>query len=172
MRLLAWSRCAVASWLLLAAIGLGAQAVSKARKDADALVRAVLPMAQELLRARGEFAPFGARMNAAREVEELANADERERRPAGSGSELRERLETELKSGNILATALVYEARLTTNLSLPTVDAIAISVIHRHGYSAIFAFPYRFTGGQLKLGDVQIVEQHGDSNVGRAKRAK
>jgi hypothetical protein len=72
----------------------------------------------------------------------------RERRPAGSGSELRERQEAERKSGKVLATALVYEARLTTNLSLPTVDAIAISVIHRQGYSAIFAFPYRFTGGR------------------------
>jgi hypothetical protein len=148
-------------WLLLVAACVAAQTLPKARSDSNALARAVLPMAQELLRTRGEFTPFGAGMTLTGEVVELPGPEQEDQPAPRSGTALRENLAAKLKSGNLLATAFIYEARVTTKPPQAAADAIAISIIHRQGYSAIFVFPYRYIGAQLSLGDPQIIEAQG-----------
>lgn len=136
-----------------------AQPSARARAETEALARAVLPAAQELLLAHGEFAPFGMGLAAGDEVVDIKNGVARDRSdPNDPVSTLRQGLAEAMRSGRVRATALAYEARL--NLPGGTQgDGIAIALAHREHYAAIVVFPYQFKDGRVVLGEPHHIEQ-------------
>jgi hypothetical protein len=151
----------IAATFLLASFAADAQGAAKARAEAEALARAALPAAQEMLLAHGEFAPFGMGMAAGDEVVDIKNsapgADRAE--PADPVSALRRSLAEALRQGNVRATALVYEARLEVKGPHAGADAIAIALAHRDGYAAIVVYPYEFRDGRIAIGEPHLIEQ-------------
>ena len=156
------SRLLAIAALLIASIAAQAQPPSRtARAECEALARAVLPAAQEMLLAHGEFAPFGMGMAAADEVVDINNVP-----PPGDRSEpgdpvslLRQSLAEAMRSGRVRATALVYEARLNLPPASMNADAIAIALTHRDQYAAIVVYPYQFRDGRVQLGEPYFIEQ-------------
>jgi hypothetical protein len=155
-------RRAVAALGVAALSCLHAHGAPAAREQAEALTRAALSMAEQLLRGYGEFSPFGLGLSAGDEVVELgvaAGADPS--RSANAGA---------LRSGAVQATALVYEATIAVPSSATRSDAIAIQLTHRDGYAAIVVYPYRFENGEVVLGAGQVIEHKDVSKRSRAKR--
>lgn len=146
------------------------QAGSRARAETDAVVRAVLPVAQEMLLAHGEFAPFGMGLANGNEVVDIAAPPARERAdPADPVSLLRQGLAEAMRSGSVRATALAYEARL----NLPgnaTGDGIAIALSHRDNFAAIVVYPYVFKEGRVVLGEPHVIEQKPPARAPKQRR--
>lgn len=140
------------------------QNTARAKAQFDELTRAVLPMAQELLRSHGEFPPFGAGLTASSDVVEVSRteAGERDRVRAGDMhvNLLRRSLAEAIASGRFEATALVYE----TKIELPSgarADAIAVALNHRDRRSAARFYPYQFRGAEIEIGKVQTMDRGG-----------
>jgi hypothetical protein len=150
-----------AATCLLASIAGHAQGAAKARAETEALARAALPAAQEMLLAHGEFAPFGMGMAAGDEVVDIKNANPGADRadPADPVSVLRRSLAEAMRLGRVRATALVYEARLELSAPAASADAIAIALAHRDGYAAIVVYPYQFRDGRIAVGEPHLIEQ-------------
>lgn len=150
-----------AAILLLASSAGHAQGAAKARAESEALARAALPAAQEMLLAHGEFAPFGMGMAAGDEVVDIKNGAHGSERaePADPVSALRRSLTDAMRSGRVRATALVYEVRLEFPTPDASQDAIAIALAHRDGYAAIVVYPYQFRDGRVAVGEPHLIEQ-------------
>jgi hypothetical protein len=60
--------------------------------------------------------------------------------------------------------------------ALPTLprhsDAIAVSLNHRDGYSAVVVYPYQFASDGVKLGEAHVIEQKEPPRTSSAKRRK
>jgi hypothetical protein len=139
-----------------------ARAAAGAREQCEALQRAALSMAHELLRSHGEFAPYGIGLSAGEEVVELEEPAPRDGlRGSDAGDALRATLADALKNHVVEATALVYEATITAPASAPRGDAVAIQLAHRDGYRAVIVYPYRFQDGDVVFGPAQVIEQKG-----------
>jgi len=146
--------------MLLLAVSAQAQGAAQSRVDAELLARGVLAVACDMLRTQGEFAPFGAGMTVAHEVMDVAPpSDSNRQRPGGLVTALREGLARALASGQLQATALVYEATLSVPPSLERRDAVAVALNHRSGYAALWVYPYQVVGGEIRIGEPQIIEQ-------------
>ena len=147
-----------------------ARAGSSARAQCEALKRAAMSMAQELLRSHGEFAPYGLGLSAGDEVVDLEESAPRDGLRGGdAGDALRATLAEALKTRAVEATALVYEATITAPPPGPGGDAIAIQLAHRDGYRAVIVYPYRFQDGDVVFGPAQVIEQK-DGTLPRPKR--
>jgi hypothetical protein len=156
-------RIALVAALLCACAGNAwSQNTSRARAQFDELTRAVLTMAQELLRSQGEFPPFGAGLTASRDVVEVSKTEAAERDETRAGdthvSLLRDSLAQGIASGRFEATALVYEAKM----DLPSgkrSDAIAVALSHRDRNSTVRFFPYQLRGAKIELGKAQTMDR-------------
>jgi hypothetical protein len=139
-----------------------AQAGPRARVESDAVVRAALPVAQEMLLAHGEFAPFGMGLTSGNEVVDIAASPARDRADPGDPvSLLRQALSDAMRNGQVRATVLVYEARLIVPPSKTAVDAIAVALAHRENHAAVIVYPYEFRDGRVVLGEPHVIE-HGN----------
>jgi hypothetical protein len=115
-----------------------------ARPDLDALLRAVLPHAQALVRKYGKFFPFGATMRTSGEVVLVAASDGREQPPAQDLiDQLLQGFRSEAGDQAIRATALCFDARAVPPGQADTVDAIAVRLEHRSGEAVDVCLPYR-----------------------------
>lgn len=156
---------------LTALCALPARAASSTREQCETLKRAALQTAQQFLRTHGEFPPYGLGLAARDEVVQLNEDDAPPSvRQPDHGDALRARLAEALKSHAVDATALVYEATLSSPPAEARGDAIAIQLAHRDGYRAVIVTPYRFRGSDVVLGPSQLIEQKGA--VPRPKRRK
>jgi hypothetical protein len=150
-----------------------AQVGTRARAETEAVVRAVLPVAQEMLLAHGEFAPFGMGLANGNEVVDIAPAPARDRAdPADPVSLLRQGLSDAMRQGGVRATALVYEARLIVPPADTPIDAIAVALAHRDRYAAVLVYPYRFSEGRVVLGEPHVIEQNTLPRAAPPKRRK
>ena len=149
-----------------------AEGGTKTRAEVDPLVQAVLPAAQEMLQAHGEFAPFGMGMSAGSEVvdiEPMAGRDRAE--PGDPVGALRHSLSEALRSGSMRATALVYEVRLfAPPASTGGSDAIAVALARRDKYSAVLVYPYQFRDGRIVFGEPHVIEHNPPRAAGKRKR--
>lgn len=128
------------------------------RAELDALLDPLLDFAQDLLRKRGEFFPFGGTMSSGGEIS-LTAADPGDERPASQDviDLLVDGLRAQATAGQIRAAAICYDSRFTSEGG-ETTDAIAVSLEHRDGDAVLVMQPYskgRFTG--LKFGQLVAV---------------
>jgi hypothetical protein len=134
-----------------------------AETPCDALVRAALPMARQLLASQGEFTPFGLAVDAAGEVAPLdaSTAAAAGSAPTANGA-LRDALALAVREGRARAAALVYEATLSMQAAGPPAEAVAIQLLSRGGATEMVVVPYRFDNGQPRFGEpTRIAPRHG-----------
>ena len=125
------------------------------RDELDSLLDPLLTFAQEMLRKRGEFFPFGGSIANDGQVS-LTGADVGEERPRSQEviDLLAGGLRAQAAAGHIRAAAICYDTGFTPEGGGET-DAIAVSLEHFAGDAALVLQPYskgRFTGftfGQL-----------------------
>jgi hypothetical protein len=124
------------------------------RADLDELLNALLPFAQDQLRKRGEFFPFGAVIKADGEVELIAGYIGSEQPPSQELIDVMvEGLRNRADASEIRASGICYDARLRSEDGIT--DAIAVWLEHQAGNAATVHVPYsrdRFTG--LSFGDL------------------
>lgn len=125
------------------------------RDELDALLNSLLPMAQEFLRTRGEFYPFGAALGSDGQVSLQQGYDGNEQ-PDSQGliDLLTAGQRADAAAGRIRAAGICYDVRMRGQDGRPT-DAVAVSLEHRDGDTVMVVLPYskgRFSG--LKFGDL------------------
>lgn len=126
------------------------------RVEAEALLSDLLPFAKRMLATHGEFFPFGGFMTADGSIVHTGAIDPSTDKPASAAlvESLTREFRRRAKAGEIRATALVMDMRVTPPGSSAVSDAIQVSVEHRSSFCADVFFPYRLTtSGLLEFGE-------------------
>lgn len=126
--------------------------MTTAKAEAEALLNEVLPFAEQMLGNYGEFLPYAGAVRPSGEVVSISGYDGREHPPSKDVIDLLVHgLREGAAAGEYLATALVYDVRVTPPSASEPTDAIAAELEHRDGYTVTVFFPYELTDGQPVL---------------------
>ena len=143
-----------------------AQGLSVAKKEAEALLDAALPFAENMLQQHREFFPYGYAMDKNGKTVAVSGYDSRERPPSSDLiRQLKKVFVSGAKSGEYKATALVYDVRINLPGTGAKSDAIAVSLNHRDNYSVVVFFPYKFESAKLVVGDP--IANQGEADIFR-----
>ena len=117
------------------------QPTPEAKQDYNALLDALMPFAEQMLKKHGEFFPFGAAVSTTGEVGAYATYDGNET----SASEeviasLVQGFQGEARDGKIRATGICYDGRIVQDSK--KVDAVIISLEHVSGNASKTCVPY------------------------------
>lgn len=127
--------------------------MSDPKTDCEALMNSVLPLAEKMLTAHGEFIPFGGAMQPDGQIVSIAGDDGNEHpKSVDVIALMKQGFVVAAHKGEYKATAVVYDARVNLASTEGKSDAIAVSLNHRDGYSVIVLFPYSIDAGKLILG--------------------
>jgi hypothetical protein len=113
------------------------------KEDVEALLNELMPLANEMISQHGEFFPFGSVLDADGNVQSPqawtgSEAPEARQQVDALMSTFRELAE----AGNIRASALLFDCLTIPPGETERVDAVAVQLDHRDGYSAVVFFPY------------------------------
>ena len=138
--------------------------MSDAQSEAEQLVNAVLPHAEGMLLAHGEFFPFGGAMTLDGDIAELAVGEEHRDSPV---EEIVDALKTQLRSGaesnSYRATALVFPIQAELPGATGETDAVAIALDHQANFSVVLFIPYALTEGAVEFGEA--IAQQGENDI-------
>ena len=138
--------------------------MSDAQAEAEELVNAVLPRAEDMLIARGEFLPFGSAVTVDGEITQLAVGDEHR---DSSIEDVIEALKGKLRNGadtnTYRATALVFPIQAQLPGSDDETEAVAIALDHQANYSVVLIIPYALSDGAVEFGEA--VAQQGEDDM-------
>ena len=138
--------------------------MSDAQAEAEELVNAVLPCAEDMLIARGEFSPFGGAVTVDGEITQLAVGDEHR---DSSIEDVIEALKGKLRNGadtnTYRATALVFPIQAQLPGSDDETEAVAIALDHQANYSVVLIIPYALSDGAVEFGEA--VAQQGEDDM-------
>ncbi len=138
--------------------------MADAKADVEALMDSAIPFAEQMLREHGEFLPFGAAMRTGGEIVSVAAHDGNDQPPSADLIELlRDGFRRSGKSGEFLATAIIYDVRVRSPSAAQVTDAIAAALDHKDNYSVIVFFPYTLNDGELEFGE--SFAQAGESHI-------
>lgn len=113
----------------------------EARQDYDALLAALLPFAEQMLKKYGEFYPFAATVGTTGEVSLSAAYDGDEKPPSEDLiALLAQAFQGEARIAKIRATGICYDGRVVRDGK--KVDAIIISLEHVSGNAIVTCLPY------------------------------
>ena len=127
-----------------------------AHPDLDALLNAVLPVAQQMLGKHGELHPLGVSMKTDGQIGLVAGMPESEHPPSQQVIDLLVAgLQEQASKGEIRACVVCYDVRVVPPGETGKVDAICAQLEHESGECAIVFLPYR-KGllGRRKYGDL------------------
>ncbi len=128
--------------------------MSDARAEAEELVNAVLPHAEGMLIAHGEFFPFGGALTPDGEFAELSVAEEYR---DSTVEVIVEKLKSDLRDGvdsqSFRATALVFPIEAELSDDAGETEAVAIALDHQANFSVVLIIPYELSEGAVKFGD-------------------
>ena len=124
--------------------------------DIQTMLNKLLPIAEDLLLAHGEFFPFGGAMKEAQEVVTISGIDGlNDDQPAAQ--EVIDLLDLNLRIGaenkQYFATAVLSNVFVVPPGKTESVPAIAVVLDHRAGLSMTLIFPYVINGGTVEMGD-------------------
>jgi hypothetical protein len=120
---------------------MSAQASPEARQDYNALLEALMPFAEQMLKKHGEFFPFGAAVNTAGEVSAHATYEGDEMPPSEQViASLVQAFQGEARDAKIRATGICYDGRIVQDGK--KVDAVIISMEHVSGNATKTCVPY------------------------------
>jgi hypothetical protein len=138
--------------------------MSDAQREAEELVSAVLPQAEGMLLAHGEFFPFGGAVTLDGEITQLA-VDEEHR--DSSIEDVIDELKGKLRSGadtnTYRATALVFPIQAQLPGADEETEAVAIALDHQANYSVVLIIPYVLSDGAVEFGEA--VAQQGEDDM-------
>ncbi len=138
--------------------------MSDAQREAEELVSAVLPQAEGMLLAHGDFFPFGGAVTLDGEITQLA-VDEEHR--DSSIEDVIEELKGKLRSGadtnTYRATALVFPIQAQLPGADDETEAVAIALDHQANYSVVLIIPYVLSDGAVEFGEA--VAQQGEDDM-------
>ncbi len=138
--------------------------MSDAQREAEELVSAVLPQAEGMLLAHGDFFPFGGAVTLDGEITRLA-VDEEHR--DSSIEDVIEELKGKLRSGadtnTYRATALVFPIQAHLPGADDETEAVAIALDHQANYSVVLIIPYVLSDGAVEFGEA--VAQQGEDDM-------
>jgi len=118
---------------------------AKAKADAEQLLNALIPFAEQMLQRHHEFFPFGGHMTPEGEIVHDAASDGTEQPPSKTLIDLMEQsFRQSAKEQKLRACAIVYDIRTIPPGRNEKQDAIAVSVDHSSGYSVVVIYPYTF----------------------------
>jgi hypothetical protein len=134
--------------------------MNAAKTDAKAVLDVVLPFAHQMLRDYREFLPFGGRMAPDGTIAHVGATTGREHSPSKELIQImRDAFQREAQSGLLRTSAIVYDIRTVPPGHSEKQDAIAASIDHVSGYSAVIIYPYAFApGGELNVESPFAVE--------------
>ena len=142
--------------------------MSDPKTDCEALMSSVLPFAEQMLTAHGEFIPFGGAMKADGKVVSAAGYNEDEHPQSIDVIRLMKTGFVEAaRRGEYKATVIVYNVKVTIPLTEEKSDAIVVSLNHRDNYSILVLFPYRIDNGHLVIGTA--FAQRGGEDIFQAR---
>jgi hypothetical protein len=119
--------------------------IESAKSDCDEILETVIPFAEKMLVEHGEFYPFGGTMTADGKVGFTAGwSGDEDPEPSEVLSTLEQGFRAGAKSGKYKAISLVFQCEAVPPGKIKERDAIAASLDHRDGYSAVLVFPYSF----------------------------
>ena len=114
------------------------------KEECEELLNFLLSFAENQLKKRGEFYPFGAVMLESGEITATAFYDAENEFPDSTEviGILTETHREKAEKGEIKASGICWDAKISLENSDMT-DAIVISMEHRESYSAVVGQPYR-----------------------------
>jgi len=128
--------------------------MSDAQTEAEELVNAVLPQAEGMLIAHGEFFPFGGALTLDGELAELFLDEEHRDSPVDV---IIEKLKSGLRDGagskNFRATALVFPIQAELSDGADETEAVAIALDHQANFSVVLIIPYVLSDGAVEFGE-------------------
>lgn len=138
--------------------------MNDAQSEAEELVNAVLPHAESMLIAHGEFFPFGGAMTVDGDITELAVGEEFRDSPVEEIVDaLKQRLRSGAESSTFRATALVFPIQAQLPGASGETDAVAIALDHRANFSVLLFIPYALAEGAVEFGEA--VAQQGEHDI-------
>jgi hypothetical protein len=138
--------------------------MSDAQTEAEELVNAVLPHAEGMLVAHGEFFPFGGALTVDGELAELSVGEEHQNSPVEViVEELKSRLRGGAGTNTYRATALVFPIHAELPGADDETEAVAIELDHQENFSVILIIPYVLSDGGVEFGDA--VAQQGAHEI-------
>lgn len=137
------------------------------KQQLESLYNAVRPVATEMIVKKGEFHPFGASIDSEGKLGNVAPV-------ATSDHPKSAELITQLKASfrgaagakKIVASALVYDIRVTPPGQQEKADAIAIDLDHRDGVSLTMICPYQLNADHQPVFG-QLLMQEGNHDIFR-----
>jgi hypothetical protein len=146
------------------ALTAGATPMPTPKTQCEQLLKAVLPFAQKMLSEHGEFYPFGATMKPDGTIVQVGAYDGREHPPSQSLIDLlRGAFTASAKSGDIIASATVYDVRTVPPGATEKSDAVAVELDHRDSYSVVVFIPYKVQDHTVQFG--QTFAQKGGASI-------
>ncbi|HEY0467230.1 MAG TPA: hypothetical protein VGC79_23680 [Polyangiaceae bacterium] len=119
--------------------------MANCKDECEALMSALLPVAERILSEQRALRPFGCTLSATDQIVQvggfsaLATADD-----ATLIAEFRESFREGAARAELKATALCYSARCLVPGNSAAADAVFVHVNHRDKYSIVVTFPYHF----------------------------
>ena len=119
--------------------------MNPAKADAEALLNALMPIAEQMLTKYREFYPYGGRMAHDGKIA-LASAYNGTEHPLSQPliDLLTNAHRSEAKENKLRACAIIYDIRTIPPGKSEKQDAIAVACDHVSGYSVVVIFPYSF----------------------------
>jgi len=127
--------------------------MANCKEECEALMSALLPVAEQMLNEHRALRPFGCTLSATDQVVQVggfgapASADD-----AAMITQFRESFRDGAARGELKATALSYSARSVLPGTSAARDAVFVHLNHRDNYSLVLTFPYHFgAAGELVI---------------------
>ncbi len=138
--------------------------MSDAQTESEELVNAVLPHAEQMLSAHGEFLPFGGAMTSDGAIAQLGVGEvHRDSSIEAVVEELKDQLRSGAGTNTYRATALVFPIQAQLPGADDDTEAVAIALDHQENYSVILIIPYLLSDGAVEFGDA--VAQQGEHEI-------
>jgi hypothetical protein len=129
--------------------------MANCKDECEALMSALLPVAERMLSEHRSLRPFGCTLSATDQIVQvggfgaLSNADADD---ATLIAQFRASFRDGAARGELKATALSYSAKSAMSGNPAARDAVFVHLNHRDNYSLVVTFPYRFDAeGQLTI---------------------
>lgn len=135
------------------------------KEDCEHLMNSVLPLAEKMLKEHAEFYPYGGHMTSSGEIVHVGGkVDDTDHPKSQPIIDLLEgAFQKQAQSGEIRASAIVFDVRIKQPGTQEKTDAIQVCLDHREGYSVQVLFPYKITNGALLFG--QTFAQRGAAKI-------
>ena len=134
-------------------------ASAQTKADCEALLSALLPLAEQRLSEQRVLLPFGSALSSTDEVTEYESGSALPLHLAEPRiAELRERFRELAESGAIKASALAYSSSAAAPAGAEPEHAVQILLDHRDDYSLVVTFPYHWSGSELVIDEPHAAE--------------